>query len=126
MRRRFWYYIVMATLHIDFDDPTVPLVDEFWDCECKPPYPAITSSDRDRCPICNARRDDCPNSRLDEVLLVHPGIVAYDWKLQRGQVITVDAFREFIFTYLTKAGVCQLTELHQALDVGPLPGDEED
>lgn len=41
------------------------LADQFWDCECEDLY--IHPVTKRRCLACGARRDDQPNSRVNEV-----------------------------------------------------------
>jgi len=47
-------------------DVPLLLTDMYWDCECKSNY--IKPSDLDECPICDARREEQPDSRVNEVI----------------------------------------------------------
>ncbi len=38
----------------------------FWDCECE--YDYILPAFLDECPMCNSRREDQPDARVEEVL----------------------------------------------------------
>ncbi|GAB4404199.1 MAG: hypothetical protein OHK003_32160 [Anaerolineales bacterium] len=50
-------------IEIHGDIRTTPL---FWDCECDERY--IHPAGEDVCPRCEARREDQPNSRANEVI----------------------------------------------------------
>jgi len=42
------------------------LTDKYWDCECETNY--IHHYTKESCPVCGARREDQPPSRVNEVL----------------------------------------------------------
>ncbi len=46
-------------------DTAPALSTEYWDCECETRY--IHHNSVDQCPICGARREHMPDSRVDEV-----------------------------------------------------------
>jgi len=45
----------------------------FWDCECDKDF--IHSKRHEACPICGAVREDQPDSRANEVLLICPELL---------------------------------------------------
>jgi len=48
--------------------PAVITTSEFWDCECEDGKPYIHHRSEKRCIICNARKDEQPDSHIPEVI----------------------------------------------------------
>lgn len=61
----------MITTHSSF-----VTTDSYWDCECPDNY--IKDRNQDECEICNSKKEDQPESRVNEVLDAGFGLTRED------------------------------------------------
>lgn len=65
--------VEVLTVHPSRDG--VVLVEEYWDCECKDdgcsPKSIHRKADQKRCSACGARKNEQPDSRLNEVVAAY-------------------------------------------------------
>lgn len=64
--------------------------EDFWDCECDKNFIHRTSTDP-VCDICGCNNMDCPDSRLEEIIVYYPLLLTEDERWE-----AVDYLKRFV------------------------------